>query len=227
MAISVNFNDQKAYVRQAETILSEQLLHDKNAQAERAALYRQQGYLHFMSDPIAAIELFRQGIQLFESLGDDIRMVRIQHGLARAARNVGDFDLAHQAAQRSLALSIKLNNPLLQIESQLVNGSVAYASGHFDEAEEWFQKSLLQLRRMKHPRLLGMGLVQLCANQRYAGRFEQALKTCHERQRLSEETDGSMLRSKCVEVSVRIHLGQYDRSAHLVPERAADYPRCW
>jgi predicted ATPase/DNA-binding CsgD family transcriptional regulator len=212
------FQLSKTYVRQAETILSAPLLHDKNAQAERAALYYEQGYMHFIADPMAAIELFRQGIQLFEILGDDIGMVRIQHGLARAARNVGNFDLAHQAAQRSLALSFKLNNPLLQIESQLVEGGVAYASGHFDEAEEWFQKSLLQIRRMKHPRLLGMGLVQLSANQRYAGRFEQALKTCHERQRLSEETDGSMLRSRCVEVNVRIHLGQYDRSAALVSE---------
>jgi tetratricopeptide (TPR) repeat protein len=208
----------ETYVRQAETILSEPLLHDKNAQAERAALYRQQGYVHYRSDPIAAIELFHQGTQLYESLGDDISIVRVQHGLARAARNAGDFDLAHQAAQRSLVLSIKLNNPLLQIESQLVEGSVAYAIGHFDEAEEWYQKSLLQLRRMKHPRLLEMGLIQLCNNQKYAGRFEQALDTCHELQRLAEEYDGSMFRLKDIEVGIRIHLGQYDRIVQLVAE---------
>jgi hypothetical protein len=100
------------------------------------------------------------------------------------------------------------------LEARLVLGNLANAAGNHDAAEEILRAGLAELRPMRQPKLLAVGLAYLSAAQFLKGRFQPALETDRERREVARRL-GSSQRTRGLEAWVWLHLGDYARSAAL------------
>ncbi|MCP4359149.1 MAG: hypothetical protein GY796_14130 [Chloroflexi bacterium] len=207
----------ETFQQQAKMLLEMPFFQRRDTRAERAAWLHQEGYRLIQRDPTASVQLFRQSQDLIQTLDNQAWLARNLIGLARAARNVGDLDLARDAMVQSFSLFQALGNPLRQIEARILMGNLATVAGHYDEAERWLHEGIAQLRHINHPELLGLGLWYLGTAQMFNGRFEAALQTNQERQRVDEELDNPS-RARLFEAQIRLHLGEYEQSAMLGQE---------
>jgi tetratricopeptide (TPR) repeat protein len=119
-----------------------------------------------------------------------------------------------------LSLAQALGGPLLQIEARLLLGQITHFLGNHVEAEVQLEEGIAQLRRIKHPQLLGLGLIYLGNVQLSNGRFEIALQTGQECRRVCEESGdlATQIDAQLLQAQSWLHLGKY-RQATVIAQK--------
>ncbi len=104
-----------------------------------------------------ALQMFDQGLEICDSLGDstDPQRIKIQVERSQLLANQENFDQALSSAQEALDLSIKTmgeNHPL--VGPRYYNlGFIYYRKGHFDRAEELIKEGIRILRENGGPEM--------------------------------------------------------------------------
>jgi DNA-binding SARP family transcriptional activator/tetratricopeptide (TPR) repeat protein len=139
-----------------------------------AKAYLQQNPL----DPRA--QIFWQGVQMLEEIGDPVDLCLGQVGLAWQRLMAGRLDDARAEAAKALAQATDLQ--LLQaIQGSLVlSGQIAAAQGQLAEARAWFGRAVDHARQTAGDPALAEALVHLARAAEDLGDVETARKACEE-----------------------------------------------
>lgn len=212
----------------ARKLLQNLIFQNRDMQLEEAVIEVQEAYSNFRSDSERAAKLFRASAAVFEEVDDFVSLAQCLSGLGRALRNLGDSAGARSAFSRSLAISQRLGDPLMQLEARLALGFQEISDGHPKKAEKTLENTIAQIRRVNHPERLRMGLRYLYMAQLMNGRFTAASRTTQERRQVEKESGSyksELLQESLAHALINLHLGQYEEASKIeqvLPQESAD-----
>jgi len=137
-------------IRRALALLDELEAAGQEVRAERAvalfSLARIKRY--FYLDPRDAEALYRQGIALFEEVGDHWSVARGLDNLGLIIEDMGRFREAQALCEQSLAISRSLGDRRGMADAMLDLGVIAWVQGHLDDAMPLLEQSAGILRSL-------------------------------------------------------------------------------
>ncbi len=200
-------------IRQAMVLLDDLEAAGHDVRAERAlALYslaRVKRY--FYPDPRDAEALYRQGVALFEEVGDRWGMARGLDNLSLVVEDMGRFREAQALCEQSLAISQALGDRRGMAGAMLDLGIIAWVQGHLDDALPLLEQSAGIFRSLDDWNGLAWTVKSLGEVLVRRGLFDDGLVVLESSSQISDELGDNFGVHGLLPflAEARLHLGQY------------------
>lgn len=133
-------------------------------------------FLLDLDRPKEALAYFQKSVQLGERYGFYNNLSDTFIALVNLQTKLGDYSEAHQSGMEALRYAELLENDFMIMRSYLSLGKVSNATGDFDEAAAYLEKSIVEAKEKFGDKFyLGLVYEELSKAYEGAGSFEQAL----------------------------------------------------
>jgi DNA-binding SARP family transcriptional activator/tetratricopeptide (TPR) repeat protein len=123
----------------------------------------------------AALEAYKESIDFARAAGNDFQEVLGHNNYAYHALLLGDLPAAHEHIDAALAISESRALRLSLQHLYSTRGEIALAESRWDEAEEWFQRGLVEAEKNNNPREVANARANLGLAARGRGDLDAAL----------------------------------------------------
>ncbi len=139
-------------------------------------LFRQAQATASGGDPVAAVDLYRKALKLYEELDDAPAQAAIHNDLGLMLKAAGQLDKARGLLERAVSLAQKGTEPLILAEAQLNLGLVHYEMGQDDAAMMRLSDALASASKAKAAELQGLAYNARGNIHRRAGAHDKAIE---------------------------------------------------
>jgi DNA-binding SARP family transcriptional activator/tetratricopeptide (TPR) repeat protein len=127
-------------------------------------------------DLAGALQMYREAIELAQAAGDQFHEVLGHNNAAYHALLLGDLASAREHIGTALALAEARALPVLRQWLYSTRGEVALAEMHWDAAEEWFKRGLVEAEKHDNPEMAANYRANLGLVARGRGHLDRALE---------------------------------------------------
>jgi predicted ATPase/DNA-binding SARP family transcriptional activator len=204
-------------LQQGLAVLGRPELEGQDTRAEKAFILHLMGYRMIYSDPEEAKRPFEQSLALYQALGDQWGVARVQICLGAVAWALGALDEAKRLFKESLSIQRALGNQVGIAESLDWLGRIAIHQMELEEAERLHRESLMISREGGDRAGVAHGLGTLGLTLVRDGKFTEGGSLLEESAQIYNDMG---LRSgwaffNLYLAEAKMHLGQYERARGL------------
>jgi predicted ATPase/class 3 adenylate cyclase len=152
----------------------------QSAPARAKALYAASVLALRQGEHATAAALAREGLGMYEGLGDKAGAARVLHVLGSVAVGERDFGEARRVFERSEALAREAGNTSLLATTVVDLGDVALNEGDYERAAQLFEESLELFRELGDKDGAAVALYNLGSTALYQERFDTAARLFEE-----------------------------------------------
>ena len=180
-------------LEQARQLLAESIALFREAGDDRGAA-RALVNLANASDPVVAIGLQEEALELARSTGDPIEIAFALHHLGETLRDRGDFDAAYKHLEESVTLSREAGDRVFAAFTTHGLGDLALDRNQLDRAARLYSDALWEARRYELRGLIEVSLAGLASVAASEGETERAARLWGAVVALEDERGARMMR---------------------------------